>query len=85
MGSSAVGGGGSVQVPIVNLSMGIQGLRDGVPGGAVEAGEGMREGGSSNDDEGSGEGSNEVEDGATNTQAESEETTNHNSPTELIQ
>jgi len=34
---------------------------------------------------GSGEGSNEVKDGATNTKAESEETTNQNSPSELAQ
>jgi len=45
-----------------------------------------RECGSSNEGEGSGGGgSNEVEDGAANTQAESEEATNKNSPTELVQ
>ena len=87
MGSSAVGGGDSILVPMVSLAMGAQGFRDDVPGGMVGIGEGMREGGSSNEGEGSGgEGSNEVEDGATNAaQAESEDTTNQNSPTELVQ
>ena len=86
MGSSAVGSGDSILVPIVSLAMGAQGFHDDVPGGMVGIGEGMREGGSSNEGEGSGgEGSNEVEDGATNTQAESQETTNQNSPTELVQ
>ena len=86
MGSSAVSGGDSILVPISSLAMGAQGFRDDVPGGMVGIGEGMREGGSSNEGEGSGgEGSNEVEDGATNSQAESEETTNQNSPTELAQ
>ena len=86
MGSSAVGGGDSILVPMVSLAMGAQGFRDDVPGGMVGIGEGMRGGGSSNEGEGSGgEGSNEVEDGATNAQAEGEDTTNQNSPTELVQ
>jgi len=42
--------------------------------------------GSSNEGEGSGGGgSNELEDGAANTQAQGEEATNQNSPTELVQ
>jgi len=57
--------------------MGARCLRDDVLGGVVGAGRGMREGRSSN----VGEGSNEVEDGTTNRQAESENT-NQNSPTE---
>ena len=86
MGSSAVGGGDGILVPMVSLAMGAQGFRDDVPGSMVGISEGIREGGSSNEGEGSGgEGSNEVEDGATNSQAESEETTNQNSPTELAQ
>jgi len=87
VGSSAVGGGDSILVPMVSLAMGAQGFHDDVPGGMVGIGEGMREGGSSNEGEGSGgEGSNEVEHGATNAaQAESEDTTNQNSPTELVQ
>jgi len=86
VGSSAVGGGDGILVPMVSLAMGAQGFRDDVPGSMVGISEGIREGGSSNEGEGSGgEGSNEVEDGATNSQAESEETTNQNSPTELAQ
>ena len=66
MGSSAVGGGGGIPVPIVSLAMGAQGFRDDVPGSMVGISEGMREGGSSSEGEGSGgegsggEGSNEV-------------------------
>ena len=85
MGSSAVGGADSILVPIVSLAMGAQGLCDNVPGSIVGISEGMRGGGSFNGGVGSGEGSNEVKDGATNTKAESEETTNQNSPTELAQ
>jgi len=86
VGSSAVGGGGSILAPMVSLAMGAQGFRGDVPGSVVGVGEGMRGGGSSNGGGGSGgQGSDEVEDGATKTQAESEETTNQNSPTKLAQ
>ena len=80
MGSSAVGSGDSILVPIVSPAMGAQGFRDDVPGSMAGIGEGMREGEASG-----GEGSYEAEYGATNTQAESEEITNPNSPTELAQ
>jgi len=84
VGGSAVGGGHSILVAIVTLAMGAQSLRGDVPGSVVGVGEGMREGRSSNEGEGSGgEGRNEMEDGAGNPQAESEETTNQNSPTEF--
>ena len=69
---------------MVSLAMGVRGFRDDVPRSMVGVGEGVREGGSSNEGKGSGgRGSNEVEDGATNGQAVSEETNNQNSPTEL--
>ena len=71
VGSFAVEGGGSILVTIVSLAIGAQSVRDDVPGSVVGVGEGIREGRSSNEGEGSGgEGSNEVEDGATNPQAE---------------
>ncbi|KAG0635049.1 hypothetical protein HOY80DRAFT_477951 [Tuber brumale] len=119
---SAVGG-NSVQVPIVSLTVPVDGHDpcDGVPdsaveppssaveppssaveppssaveppsstveppSSAVEPGEGTREDESLNEGEGSGgEGNNEVEDGAMNPLAESEETTNQNPPTESAQ
>lgn len=85
VGSSAVGGGGnSVQMPIMGLTMDGQELRDDPPSCISSPVPTVMLGMSEGEDSG-GEGSNEVEDGAPNMQAESEETTNQNSPTELVQ
>lgn len=86
VGSSAVGGGNSVQAPMMSLTMGGQDLQDNPPSYISSPVPTVMLGMSSNEGEDSGgEGSNEVEDGVPNMQAESEETTNQNSPTELVQ
>ncbi|PUU79371.1 hypothetical protein B9Z19DRAFT_1125370 [Tuber borchii] len=86
VGSSAVGSGNSVQVPMMSLTMGGQNLRDDPPSCISSPVPTVMLGMSSNEGEDSGrEGSNEAEDGVPNMQAESEETTNQNSPAELVQ